>query len=236
VTCTVYAHEHGLLEEEGWKWFKGIAKCEKKMLRMVNQSRIKATRNAPRYSLSVYGDVKEIIPMDILEPKGKVHYPVPLLWCKLVSQHGYWKIRYYHPPLPQLNPDGLVLKETSYCWYCYFWFKIHYCKDYNQSDHWPPNDSLLCILAFLFEKRATSLETTRPLSTPHQPHMPSYTRDTTLYHSIMYKRQLLPSMLWSSICQANTILPTFSASTGLMLWYGEPWMPFYLLEEIHGIF
>jgi hypothetical protein len=49
VTCAVYACEHGLLEEEGWKRFKGIAKREKKMLRMVNQSHIKATRNAPRY-------------------------------------------------------------------------------------------------------------------------------------------------------------------------------------------
>jgi hypothetical protein len=49
VTCAVYACEHGLLEEEGWKRFKGIAKHEKKMLRIVNQSRIKATRNAPRY-------------------------------------------------------------------------------------------------------------------------------------------------------------------------------------------
>jgi hypothetical protein len=29
---------------------------------------------------------------------------------------------------------------------------------------------------------------------------------------------------------------SFSASTGLMLRYGEPWMHFYLLEEIHGIF
>jgi hypothetical protein len=36
VTCAVYAHEHGLLEEEGWKRFRGIAKREKKMLRMVN--------------------------------------------------------------------------------------------------------------------------------------------------------------------------------------------------------
>jgi hypothetical protein len=49
VTCAVYARKHGLLEEEGWKRFKGIAKREKKMLRMVNQSRIKATRNASRY-------------------------------------------------------------------------------------------------------------------------------------------------------------------------------------------
>jgi hypothetical protein len=36
VTCAVYAHKHGLLEEEGWKWFKRIAKREKKMLCMVN--------------------------------------------------------------------------------------------------------------------------------------------------------------------------------------------------------
>jgi hypothetical protein len=43
-------------------------------------------------------------------------------------------------------------------------------------------------------------------------------------------------MLRSSICQANTTLPTFSANTEPMLRYGEPWMPFYLLKEIHGIF
>jgi hypothetical protein len=49
VTCAVYAHERRLLEEEGWKQFKGITKHEKKMLRMVNQSHIKATHNAPRY-------------------------------------------------------------------------------------------------------------------------------------------------------------------------------------------
>jgi hypothetical protein len=52
VTCAVYACEHRLLEEEGWKRFKGIAKREKKMLCMVNQSRIRATRNTPRYKFS----------------------------------------------------------------------------------------------------------------------------------------------------------------------------------------
>jgi hypothetical protein len=54
VTCAVYAREHGLLEEEGWKRFKGIAKREKKMLRMVNQSHIKVTRNAPRYKFGYH--------------------------------------------------------------------------------------------------------------------------------------------------------------------------------------
>jgi hypothetical protein len=84
------------------------------------------------------------------------------------------------------------------------------------------SEQLLVISAFLFERRAMSSETTRPLSMPHQPHMPSYTRDTTLYHSIVYERQSLPNMLPSSICRANTTLPTFSASTGPMLQYGEP--------------
>jgi hypothetical protein len=54
VTCAVYACEHGLLEEEGWKRFKGIAKREKKMLRMVSQSCIKVTRNAPRYKFGYH--------------------------------------------------------------------------------------------------------------------------------------------------------------------------------------
>jgi hypothetical protein len=54
VTCAVYACEHRLLEEEGWKQFKGIAKREKKMLRMVNQACIKVTRNAPRYKFGYH--------------------------------------------------------------------------------------------------------------------------------------------------------------------------------------
>jgi hypothetical protein len=66
------------------------------------------------------------------------------------------------------------------------------------------------------------LETTRPLSTPRRPHMPNYTRDTMLYRFIVFERQLLPNMLRSSICRVNTTLPTFSANTGPMLWYGKP--------------
>jgi hypothetical protein len=84
------------------------------------------------------------------------------------------------------------------------------------------SEQLFVISEFLFEKRATSSETTGLLLTPRRPHMPKYTRDTMLYHSIVYERQLLPNMLRSSICRASTTLLTFSASTGPMLWYGEP--------------
>jgi hypothetical protein len=44
------------------------------------------------------------------------------------------------------------------------------------------SERLFVISAFLFEKRATFSETTRPLSMPRRLHMPNYTRNTTLYH------------------------------------------------------
>jgi len=49
VTCAIYAKENNLLEQEGWKQFKGIAKHEKKLLRMVNQAKLHSYRTAPKY-------------------------------------------------------------------------------------------------------------------------------------------------------------------------------------------
>ena len=49
VTCAIYAREHGLLDKPGWKRFKGIAKREQKMLRMVNQAKLRSYRIVPKY-------------------------------------------------------------------------------------------------------------------------------------------------------------------------------------------
>ncbi len=49
VTCAIYAKEKGLLNEPGWKRFKGIAKRDKKMLRQVNQAKLRSFRSAPKY-------------------------------------------------------------------------------------------------------------------------------------------------------------------------------------------
>ena len=49
VTCAVYAKEKNLLELSGWKRFKSIAKREKKLLRMVNQAKLRSYNTAPRY-------------------------------------------------------------------------------------------------------------------------------------------------------------------------------------------
>ncbi len=42
VTCAIYAKENGLLDTPGWKRFKGIAKRDKKFIRIVNQAKLRS--------------------------------------------------------------------------------------------------------------------------------------------------------------------------------------------------
>ena len=49
VTCAIYAKDHDLLDQPGWKQFKSIAKCEKVFTRMVNQAKLRSFNTAPRY-------------------------------------------------------------------------------------------------------------------------------------------------------------------------------------------
>ena len=49
VTVAMYAKKHGLLDEPGFKSLKRIANREKKMLRMLNQSKLRSYRRAPIY-------------------------------------------------------------------------------------------------------------------------------------------------------------------------------------------
>ena len=49
VTCAMYAKKNNLLETPGWKRFKDIAKRHKKMLRLLNQSKLRSYRTSPLY-------------------------------------------------------------------------------------------------------------------------------------------------------------------------------------------
>jgi hypothetical protein len=49
VTCAIYARDNGLLNTEGWKRFRAIAKREKKFTRMVNQAKLRSYNTAPKY-------------------------------------------------------------------------------------------------------------------------------------------------------------------------------------------
>ncbi len=49
VTCAIYAEKANLLDELGWRRFRRIAKRQKKLLRQVNQAKLRSYRAAPRY-------------------------------------------------------------------------------------------------------------------------------------------------------------------------------------------
>ena len=49
VTCAVYAKENGLLEEDGWKQFKKLARRQTRLVRMAKQARLRSLRTTPVY-------------------------------------------------------------------------------------------------------------------------------------------------------------------------------------------
>jgi hypothetical protein len=49
VTCVIYAKDHGLLNETGWKQFKAIAKRQKNFTSMVNQANLRSFKNSTKF-------------------------------------------------------------------------------------------------------------------------------------------------------------------------------------------
>jgi hypothetical protein len=49
VAYAIYARENDLLDKEGWKRFKTIAKKQKKMFQMANQAKLRSFRTAPKF-------------------------------------------------------------------------------------------------------------------------------------------------------------------------------------------
>ena len=49
VTLAQYALDNDLLDTDGWRRFRGIAKNQKKMKRMVNQAKLRSYRHSPKY-------------------------------------------------------------------------------------------------------------------------------------------------------------------------------------------
>jgi hypothetical protein len=49
VTCAFYAKENGLLDLQGWKPFKSIARHQKTFTHIVNQAKLKSFHNAPKF-------------------------------------------------------------------------------------------------------------------------------------------------------------------------------------------
>jgi hypothetical protein len=73
VTCAVYAREHDLLDVEGWKRFRNLAKREKHFLCLVKQAKMKSYRQSTKYNFGyrIPKDYKEALKLDELNQNTK---------------------------------------------------------------------------------------------------------------------------------------------------------------------
>ena len=73
VTCAIYAKNNGLLDTPGWKRFKQMAKRDKRMLREINQSKLRQVRRSVKYKFGyqVPRDYHEALELDKLHGNTK---------------------------------------------------------------------------------------------------------------------------------------------------------------------
>ena len=60
VTCAIYAKKNGLLNLPGWKQFKNLASKQKKIIRLINQTKLQSNNQSPTHNYcnakSAHGD------------------------------------------------------------------------------------------------------------------------------------------------------------------------------------
>jgi hypothetical protein len=73
VTCDVYAREHDLLDVEGWKRFRNLAKRAKHFLRLIKQAKMKSYHQSMKYKFGyrIPKDYKEALKLDELNQNTK---------------------------------------------------------------------------------------------------------------------------------------------------------------------
>ena len=73
ITCAVYAKNNGFLDTPGWKRFKHMAKRDKRMLREINQSRLRQVRRSVKYKFGfqVPTEYNEALELDKLHGNTK---------------------------------------------------------------------------------------------------------------------------------------------------------------------
>ena len=73
VVCALYARDHGLLDTPGWKHFKKIANRHKKLIRNVNQAKLRSYRSAPKYMFGyrIPRDYEEALKLDKMNGNTK---------------------------------------------------------------------------------------------------------------------------------------------------------------------
>src|SRR5687767_2171592 len=66
VSCAIYARDHNLLDTDGWRRFKGLAKRQKNLFQAANQAKIRAFYSTPKfkYGFEIPSDYRHAVQMD----------------------------------------------------------------------------------------------------------------------------------------------------------------------------
>ena len=102
VTCAIYAKENNLLELDGWKRFKNIAKRHKKMIRMANQAKLRSYRTAPKYmyGIEIPRDYQHALELDRRNGNTKWQDATELEKQQLFEYKTFTDIGENQPPPP----------------------------------------------------------------------------------------------------------------------------------------
>jgi hypothetical protein len=91
VTCAIYAKNNGLLDTPGWKRFKNIAKRQKRMLRELNQSKLRQVRRGVKYKFGIQipRDYQEAVELDKKNGNTKWQDAVALELSQIDEYHTF---------------------------------------------------------------------------------------------------------------------------------------------------
>jgi hypothetical protein len=117
VTCVIYAKDHGLLDTERWKRFRSLAKRAKKMLRMVNQSKLRSYKTCKKYMYSFeIGTESRFVTTIVLARIHKMDWDLLELLPRSCSytfvSHGRYRTREVDPSPAWLHPATCCCREA----------------------------------------------------------------------------------------------------------------------------
>ena len=106
VTLAIYAHSKNLLDTVGWKKYKKLYDREKKLLRIINQAKLKSYRSSPvyKYGFEVPRDHAHAMDLDRKNGNTKWHDAEPFfLIITMISLTMLASFSTSFLPLPSLQ-------------------------------------------------------------------------------------------------------------------------------------
>ena len=113
--CAKYAKDNNLLELDGWKQFKRIVNCQNKLLRIINQVKLRSFHHAPiyKFGMQVARNLKEAVAIDKKNGNQKFQNAIKLELKQLHEHETFKDIGKGSKPPPDFSYCGVHFVLTS---------------------------------------------------------------------------------------------------------------------------